>query len=47
MCVVSDHNNDDNGFLREGASGGRVGSQGPGLGLYYLDKDKSRRYKMS
>ena len=34
-------------FLREGASGGRVGSQGPGPGLYYLDKDKSRRYKMS
>ena len=25
-------------FLREGASGGRVGSQGPGPGLYYLDK---------
>ena len=34
-------------ILREGASGGRVGSQGPGPGLYYLDKDKSRRYKMS
>ena len=34
-------------FLREGASGGRVGSQGPGPGWNYLDKDKSRRYKMS
>ena len=26
-------------FLREGASGGRVGSQGPGPGGNYLDKD--------
>ena len=26
-------------FLREGASGGRVGSQGPGPGWNCLDKD--------
>ena len=34
-------------FLREGASGGRVGSQGPGPGWNFLDKDKARHYKMS
>ena len=34
-------------FLREGASGGRVGSQGPGPGGNYLDKDWARRHKMS
>ena len=34
-------------FLREGASGGRVGSQGPGPGGNYLDKEKARRHKIS